>query len=260
VEVAFDAPQPGPLIIGDGRYLGLGLLAPVRRAEGVLAFAIKNEFAATLEPLVVARALRRAVLARAQAEIGEAKALPLFITGHERDGAPARGGSHRHIAFVHDPGRRRLLLIAPHVFEHRSPARSEAKDWDVLERAMIGFQALRVGGHVLRVTPTGVDFDGDPLFAPAREWESMTPYRVVRHRKLADAAAAVSADIVQECREARLPSVTAQTREARGITGSGLTGRARLAFEVAVPGPILIGRDRHFGGGLFLGIREIPQG
>jgi hypothetical protein len=36
-----------------------------------------------------------------------------------------------------------------------------------------------------------------------------------------------------------------------GKSGSGLFGRAKLKFRGTVEGPILLGRDRHFGGGLF---------
>src|SRR5262249_37316688 len=42
VEIGFGRPVPGPLLIGDGRYLGLGLMAPVCRVDGVFTFAIAN--------------------------------------------------------------------------------------------------------------------------------------------------------------------------------------------------------------------------
>jgi CRISPR-associated protein Csb2 len=68
---------------------------------------------------------------------------------------------------------------------------------------------------------------------------------------LADAAAALAADVAEEC--LRLPRVDVEVLEARGIAGVGLAGRTRLRFATAVAGPILIGRDRHSGGGLFAG-------
>ena len=40
VEITFAEPLSGPLLIGDGRYLGLGLMRPIRRTEGVYAFDI----------------------------------------------------------------------------------------------------------------------------------------------------------------------------------------------------------------------------
>ena len=35
VEIGFSEPIQGPLVIGDGRFLGLGVMAPVRGAQGV---------------------------------------------------------------------------------------------------------------------------------------------------------------------------------------------------------------------------------
>jgi CRISPR-associated protein Csb2 len=254
VEVALDAPQRGPLVIGDGRYLGLGLMAPVRRKNGVLAFTIESGLAADAEPAVLTRALRRAALARVQAEQGEGKALPLYITGHEANGAPARRGSHEHIAFAYDPARRRLLILAPHVLERRPPRRRELQHWSLLEQAMHELSELRAGtAGKLRLVGTSVDLASDALFAPAHDWETMTAYRALRHRKLTDAAAALAADIAEECRQLRLPCGEVKTSQARGIAGVGLIGCARLHFAIAVRGPILIGRDRHFGGGLFAG-------
>jgi CRISPR-associated protein Csb2 len=258
VEVALDAPQRGPLAIGDGRYLGLGLMRPVPRADGVLAFAIEDGLAADADATTLTRALRRAVLARAQAALGESRALPLFITGHEADGAPSRrGGAHRHIAFAYDPALRRLLILAPHVLERRPLWRGERDSWRLLEGAMCALTEMRAGAAGrLRLARTSADLGSSALLAPARHWESATPYRVVRHRKLADAAAALAADIAQECRRLRLPRADVEIVETRGIAGAGLAGWTRLRFATAVAGPILIGRDRHFGGGLFAGRRS----
>jgi CRISPR-associated protein Csb2 len=258
VEVALDAPQRGPLLIGDGRYLGLGLMRWVPRADGVLAFAITDGLAADAEPIALTRALRRAALARAQAELGEGKPLPPYITGHEADGAPLRReGTHRHIAFAYEAAQRRLLILAPHALERRSPWRREPDGWSLLEKAMQDCTELRAGGAgLLRLKRTRIDPEGSALLAPSRDWESLTPYRVVRHRRHADAAAALAADIAEECRRLRLPRVGVEIAETRGIAGIGLVGRARLHFATAVPGPILLGRDRHLGGGLFGGVRS----
>ena len=53
--LTFAAPMPGPLVLGDGRYLGLGLMCSVDRMPGVLAFAIARGLIAA-EPGPVARA------------------------------------------------------------------------------------------------------------------------------------------------------------------------------------------------------------
>jgi CRISPR-associated protein Csb2 len=139
VEIVFGRPVPGPLLIGDGRYLVLGLMAPVRRADGLFAFAIANGLADEAEPLGLARAMRRAVMARVQEMIGERAALPAFFTGHARDGATAHSGGHQHLAFAFDPPRKRLLIIAPHILRRREASQTELKWLHVLERALEDF-------------------------------------------------------------------------------------------------------------------------
>jgi CRISPR-associated protein Csb2 len=121
---------------------------------------------------------------------------------------------------------------------------------------MHGLTELRAGAAgKLRLACASPDVATSPLFRSARHWESATPYRVVRHRRLADAAAALAADVAEECRRLRLPRVDVEVLETRGIAGVGLAGRIHLRFATAVAGPILIGRDRHFGGGLFFASR-----
>lgn len=253
IEVEFAEPQRGPLFLGDGRYLGLGIMAPVRSADGVLAFAIASGLAADPSAVALTRALRRAVLARVQVELGPGKPLPLYFTGHEPDGAPTKSGSHAHLAFAYDQAQRRLLIIAPHLLERRPLGRGEAHNWNCLEEAMQGFSELRAGrAGKLRLARMPLDHGSDPLFASSRRWESATAYRVTRHRKCADAAAALVADIKDECQRLGLPRLDIEAVHPKGISGVGLTGGARLHFATAVPGPILIGRDRHFGGGLFV--------
>lgn len=255
VEIEFAEPVRGPLVIGDGRYLGLGLMAPVSGVEGVIAFAIEGGACSGADPVLLARALRRAVMARVQAALGPGETLPKYFSGHDDDGGPARSGAHEHLACVYDGKRRRLLIIAPHVIERRAPSRDEAtKRLPLLEKAMTGFCELLAGAlGKLRLARIAFEPAADPLFAPAREWESETVYRVLRHRKLANADAALAADIEDECRRLGLPPPAAETMRLNGVPGAGLTGRARLRFACAIEGPLLIGRDRHFGGGLFSG-------
>ena len=112
VAVTFAAPVSGPLVLGNGRYLGLGLMRAVDRMPGVLAFAIEEGLAID-DPTPVARAARRAMFARVQAVLPPGQRLPTYVTGHEDDGNPARSGTHRHLAVVPDLPRRRLLYIAP---------------------------------------------------------------------------------------------------------------------------------------------------
>lgn len=59
VEIAFAAPVRGPLILGDGRWLGLGLMAPKQRNDSVLAFSIVEGLCSAADPILVARAASR---------------------------------------------------------------------------------------------------------------------------------------------------------------------------------------------------------
>lgn len=89
------------------------------------------------------------------------------------------------------------------------------------------------------------------LFGRSREWASVTPYVVTRHVKRLSASEALAIDVRSECPGIGLPEPRIESREVRGIAGLGLVGDVRLSFQVAVVGPIMIGRNRYFGGGLF---------
>jgi CRISPR-associated protein Csb2 len=278
VEFELDRAVTGPLLIGDGRFLGLGLMAPVpepqarvvsadERAEsvaacqrtarvaelvqsGLFAFAIVEE--AETKPELLVRALRRAVMARVQAVIGRAP-LDSFFTGHSENGADSRSSRWNHLAYQWDPLGRRLLVIAPHVFEHRPPFPSEQRKLENLCEALDDFVELRAGtaGRFhLRRAPLD---HNDPLCRPARSWTSLTPYVVTRHVRTASASDAVTADILAECDRSHLPRPHSRIFDVRGVPGIGLRGTVRLDFAVAISGPIALGRTRYLGGGLFAG-------
>jgi CRISPR-associated protein Csb2 len=253
LEITFNAPIAGPLAIGDGRFLGLGVMAPLERTQGIQTFVVEHGLAATADPIEVARALRRAVMARVQNVLGARAVMPRFFTGHDSDGSPART-NHSHLTFLFDPSTTRLLVVAPHEIDRRNPTPEEVGNLESLDEALTHFRELRAGSSgclTLRASP--IEPRADPLFAPSRVWESLTPYHVTRHAKRLGAAEALSADLLAECRRHRLPEPRIAPRELRGVPGVGLVGSARLTFEVAVEGPIVLGRSRHLGGGLFAG-------
>jgi CRISPR-associated protein Csb2 len=253
VEITFNAPIAGPLIIGDGRLLGLGVMAPIPQGQSVHAFMVEGGLAATPLPTEVARALRRAVMARVQEVLGSGTSLPSFFTGHGRDGLPT-GTEDPHLTFAFDPGAKRLLIVAPHVIDRRTPTQEEVTHLASLEAAVSDLRELRAGSSgrlILRAS--SIYPDSDPLFAPSRSWESVTPYQVTRHMKQVGAMEALSADLRIECRRRGLPEPRITPRGLRGVPGLGLVGSARLMFEVAVEGPVILGRSRHIGGGLFVG-------
>lgn len=80
-EIAFAEPVRGPLIIGDGRYLGLGLMAPQREIlQDTLIFPVPSEAGiARADGPSLALAARRALMALARDGSGR---VPLLFSGH----------------------------------------------------------------------------------------------------------------------------------------------------------------------------------
>lgn len=257
VEIGFAAPLSGPLVIGDGRFLGLGVMAPLPAVLGSHTFMVESGLAKTPDPIELTRAFRRAVMARVQAVLGDTVVLPPFFTGHESNGAPARSESNPHLFFLFVTDSLRLMVISPHIVERREPKKTEREYLYVLDKALSGFCELRAGsmGH-LSLQAISIDLDADPLFAVSRAWESVTPYAVTRHIKQGSAAEALSADLCGECCRRGLPKPMMIPRELRGIPGRGLTGVARLVFPVPIQGPLILGRNRYLGGGLFAAKRH----
>jgi CRISPR-associated protein Csb2 len=253
IEVAFRHPVEGPLVIGDGRFLGLGVMAPQQEVEGVHAFAIESGLNSGADATDVTRALRRAVMSRVQHALGPRRTLAAFFSGHSADGAPARSDEGSHLSFAFLPEGRTLLVIAPHVVERRSPYAGERDHLALLDEALRDLGVVRAGrAGLLTLRRYEIDRDCHPIFAPRRRWRTVTPYQVTRHQKNKSAFEALSADLRAECRRRGLPVAKITPRSAHGVAGVGLLGEAELEFARAIPGPILLGKSRHFGGGLFV--------
>lgn len=270
VEIELDRPVHGPLVIGDGRFLGLGVMAPVdevsitqrttrgetrrrptranRNATDLLVLHVDG--AVNNAPVVLARALRRAVMARVKAELGAGTSLDTYFTGHEVGGEKASGNETNHLAFHWDPRQRRLLVIVPHVLERRDPTWDERRKLDTLTRALEKLVDLRAGAAgrcAVRLVPA---YSDDPLLAPSHRWKTLTPYAVTRHQNRS-AYEVLANDVLINCERHGLPRPKVTVLEACGVPGQGLEGHVELDFAVAVEGPIALGRTRYLGGGLF---------
>ena len=84
VEIAFAEPQRGPLVIGDGRYLGLGLMAPLQDgSRDALVFAVPQRMPALRlgDRLAFLEAVRRALMALSRGRDGD---VPRLFSGHEK--------------------------------------------------------------------------------------------------------------------------------------------------------------------------------
>jgi CRISPR-associated protein Csb2 len=262
VEIAFAEPLRGPLLIGDGRYLGLGLLAPEPDAlRDAVVFVMPAEIgiAASDGPALV-HAARRALMALARDAGGEVTRL---FSGHEDDGGRAASGRHEHVFIAADDndgdGRiDRLIIAAPWACD-RSLDRPNRSLRASFEAVVTRLETLRAGrlGVIGLGQPIGLS-GHDLLVGPACVWESRTSYLATRHAgRRKDATAMLARDLSAECLRRGLPApAEVDILQCKGIAnGGGLTARARLRFATAIHGPLLLGRDSHRGGGVFVANR-----
>ena len=236
VLIEFARPVRGILAIGDGRFLGLGVMRPEDDAPlPMLSFRICEGLIGEPRPRDLARHLRRAVLSRAQVVFGR-RPLPETISGHRADGGRAEG--HQHLHHLVDSARRRLIVWQPHPDNRLVAALRELTE-------------LRAGDMgVLRLEMESMD-ERDPLLGPAARWRSVTPYRVERHRRVDSAENVVALDVEAACKG--YPPVKVEVLRVRSVVG-GVEADVELSFERPVIGPIVLGKTRHLGGGLFEGV------
>jgi CRISPR-associated protein Csb2 len=260
-EVEFEREIQGPLVLGDGRFLGLGVMAP-KIERGVFALDVEGGLRADVDTTVLARALRRAVMARAQAILGARgeNELPSYFHGHVRDREPSNPNRSMHLAFSVDVPRSRLLIVPPHVLDGRhQPFREAASHFETLRRALEGFTELRAGSAgvlSLRASPLS---SSDPLLCSSRVFRSVSDYVVSLHAKRTSADEAVIVDVRRECGRRNLPRPEeVRVTGVRGVARVGVVARVELTFLVSVHGPLLLGKTRYLGGGLFQPVQEGP--
>ncbi len=208
-ELVFPAPVEGPLVLGDGRFLGLGLFVPLRDAPAIQVLTL-DRAPRDGDRAAVVDAFRRAVMAVVGDELGERRALPLFFSGHDADGKPSAAEPHDHVFLALDPTpQARLLVISPERVDRRpaGEARDHAGERATLEAALDRLTELRAGrAGAYRLGRAPEPASGDPLIGPSRRFVSATPYRPMRHPgRHDDPAAFVAADAASACRAFALP-------------------------------------------------------
>ena len=256
VEIAFGEAIGGPVIIGDGRYLGLGLMAPVKD-ELLDALTLAVPHAAGIRvgdgPALV-QAARRALMALSRDHEGK---VPRLFSGHEPDGARAASGQHEHIFIAADDRDGdglidRLVIAAPWACDRSVKLKPGARKlFDAVVSRLETLRAGKLGVIVLgRPEPFARN---DPVVGPARVWESRTPYRATRHAgRRKDPISMIIRDVEAECARRGFPKPEVEIREFSALpNGGGLSARIRLTFLVAVHGPIFLGKDSHRAGGNF---------
>ena len=255
VEVAFTESRDGPVIIGDGRYLGLGLMAPEKRVfREVAVFAIEGDAPPVTARADMLTALRRALMAL---DRDENDAVSRLFSGHEANGAPAGNGAHRHIFLAADANRdssrlARLYVIRPDTADRKSRLSNDEKAR--FERVTGKLQTVRAGHHgVLRLRGPAAPGPEDRLFARSRVWTSLTDFSPTRHpRNGADVRAFLERNIHAEILRRGYPAPKVELLSHHTVPRGGIRARFCLTFSIAVKGPLLLGRDSHMGGGLFV--------
>ena len=258
VELRFREAITGPLVIGDGRFCGLGLMEPVEGHSDVVAYNLNAKHRAEPEDRsALIHSLRRALMALARDDSGHVSRL---FSGHESDGRSDSAGYHTHVflaadgdAANEDDTIARLIVAAPWAVDRRAkPRRGDRRLFEVVARQLTDLRAGRLG-RFAELSAESIE-DGDPLVGPAITWVSKTLYVATRNlKKRDDPAAAVKADVAAECHRRGLP-IPVEIRVLDvdvGPRGGGPHAKLRLRFANAVRGPILLGRDSHAGGGLF---------
>lgn len=261
VELRFTDPVQGILVIGDGRFLGLGLMQPVETPHGVVAFHLERRIDQK-HRLTLVHHLRRALMSLARNDTGQVARL---FSGHEPAGQPDSQEHHSHLFLAADDTASsdgsdgsitRLVVAAPWAVG-RSVKRDDSRRFDEVIGRLTELRAGRLG-RFDHLTAQPVE-DGDPLIGPASIWTGKTPYVATRNVKKRDNSTEfVKADIATECVRRGLP----RPKEIDiadlhvGPKGGRPTAKLTLRFAVAVRGPLLLGRDSHFGGGLFHAVRR----
>ena len=259
VELRFREALRGPVVIGDGRFCGLGLMEPVTHRTDAFAFhlAAGRRVAPEDSPTLVHH-LRRALMALARDDGGQVAQL---FSGHGPDGRPDSTGHHAHVFLAadggpdDDDGIARLVVAAPWAADRRARRQRGAQRlFEEVTRRLGELRAGRLGrfGHLV-AEPIG---DGDPLLGRATVWIGRTPYVATRNlKKRDDPDTVIKADVAAECVRRGLPAPTEirVLELSAGPRGGRPTARLKLRFAVAVRGPLLLGRNSHSGGGLFHG-------
>jgi len=233
VEIVFDRPVSGPVVIGDGRYLGLGVMAPVRPARE--------------------KAESRDVVALRLAGDG----VPAEATGPR----PSRPGMHAHVflaALPDDDGHiREVLVMAPWEADGHPDAQALKKEarghfHDVV-RQLNRLYGADLPALAVMPEPAGNEA-GQTLLRAAARWENATDYIATRHyREARDGAPEVfvAEDVRRELARRNMPAPQrVEVKQVQRKNGR-LHARLVLSFARPISGPLLLGWSSHKGKGMF---------
>ena len=183
VQLRFREMVSGPMVIGDGRFCGLGLMEPTPGAAGsnsVFVFRLHGQQPiAAGDRSALVRSLRRALMSLARDDSGGVGRL---FSGHEPDGRSDSAGHHAHVFLAadgdgsEDGSITRLIVAAPWAVDRRAgrPSGRQRRLFDEVVRRLTELRAGSLGrfeGLVAELMN-----EGDSLFGPATLWIGATSY------------------------------------------------------------------------------------
>lgn len=256
LELEFADAISGPIVIGDGRYQGLGLMSPVQQTNSDV---FRFRFHSDNRPAIKDRnafldAVRNALMSLARQTLGKPGRL---FSGHEADGSVARSGKHEHVFLAADDSDRdgfldELLVVAPWAADRSLSA---------FEASKKSFQQVVKKLELVRAGVLGVfGFDllacdienADKLLGSSKCWKTLSSYQPTRFPKSLDEASdVIRQDVLTECQRRHLPKPQVEILKIKQAAKGVFRADICLSFSVAVCGPLILGRDSHQGGGLF---------
>ena len=289
VEIVFLQPQSGPILLGDGRFMGLGLMAPVSNASvpnvpvphdaivkpTIARFTLAGPQRPSIEDtIVIAEVVRKTVMAKfgfADDRKGQPLAPPA-ISGKDRHGRPLATGSHEHGFFLPEDADQDGLIDHVILYVPSGLCASTCKRLEEVTKIYLPKGRHERRNKQWRLALEGFgdqdSFRDSPLLASARKWVSVTPYLMPWHPKK---HFGVPEMIARECKIRNLPAPETVEMLPAGRTVNGDRAlqfrrfRARqglsqpdkqgafvkLTFGEPVRGPLALGFACHFGLGLF---------
>lgn len=284
-EITFSDPIAAPVVVGCGRFLGLGLMAPAPRETTsrittmllvISSFDERSALPSIDDTLPLAELFHRAIVGR----VGKGQRVHCpELTGKDEHGRPLRDGHrHAHVLPVDLDGDGRLDHIIVYASMGLGDAAQQAirtlrRTWT---KGGVGDLQVALAGSgdidILRSLPAPIDQRVARLLGSlngSRTWISATPFvppRFLKPRGANTLIGQVNAELasrgrplVEQCDE--LPRTVdtlalrhfARRRQRSGAPPPVDVGYTlRLRFAEPIVGPLMLGYGSHFGLGLFV--------
>jgi len=260
VKIVFSAPVSGPLVIGNGRYLGLGLMAPCSSFDAYV-FSLQGDGLPEQYWQAFSDTARRAMIAAAAHLFRDVEP---FFHGHKENSDPLRPGHHAHVflcPICNDGHVVGLYLIAPWLADRAAnqaiPDAVKYRQAQRLEQVALALSGIRIYGSDFPSAELGRCIPAEKekgLLDSSRIWVSMTPYWSTKHprkKRNPDPESFLREDVLQECERRGFPRPEIMVTHVEYV-GARLRGRLRLEFPSIQHGPFLLGWQSHRGCGVFL--------